>query len=539
MSDHHHHQSHFSSVPHSKHAVAAALGGRRLRTVLSHLTPCVPTQLTDSEGIGSSTVSAESEVRAAPLAHSALSGPYDADIIIVGAGVVGSAMAFRMGQSGRRVLLLERDLGEPNRIVGELLQPGGVSILNKMGLGHCLEGIDAQRIFGYGVLRNDQPVQLPYPKDESGERPEGRAFHHGKFVMALRKAAMEHPLVTTVQATVSELIEHGSRIFGVVYKHNKEIKRAHAPLTVVCDGCFSKFRRGRITNQPEGTSSFVGLILKDVEIPFPNHGHVILAKPSPVLFYPIGSHDVRVLVDVPNPLPSNRNGALTQYLAEVTCPQLPASMQASFLRALEEDRPRSMPNNRLHSEPFTKEGMILLGDAFNMRHPLTGGGMTVGLSDASIVADIIDSVTDVRNTSAVHVAYSDFFEARKPLAATINVLAQALYEVFAASQDPALPDMQEACFEYFKLGGQAVDGPMSLLSGMAASPYLLVSHFFAVAVFGVLRTLTAMPSATQVPRAFRLLRAATAIIAPLLKDEHLLDARAYGSAKSLVRALHM
>jgi Squalene epoxidase len=29
--------------------------------------------------------------------------------------------------------------------------------------------------------------------------------------------------------------------------------------------------------------------------------------------------------------------------------------------------------------------------------------------------------------------------------------------------------MQEACFEYFKLGGQAVDGPMSLLSGYAWS----------------------------------------------------------------------
>jgi hypothetical protein len=63
------------------------------------------------------------------------------------------------------VLLLERDLREPNRIVGELLQPGGVSILENMGLGQCLEGIDAQRIFGYGILRNNEPVQLPYPLD--------------------------------------------------------------------------------------------------------------------------------------------------------------------------------------------------------------------------------------------------------------------------------------------------------------------------------------------------------------------------------------
>ena len=46
-------------------------------------------------------------------------------MIIVGAGVAGSAFAFNQGQSGRRVLLLERDLSQPDRNVGELLQPGG------------------------------------------------------------------------------------------------------------------------------------------------------------------------------------------------------------------------------------------------------------------------------------------------------------------------------------------------------------------------------------------------------------------------------
>jgi flavin-dependent dehydrogenase len=35
------------------------------------------------------------------------------DIIIVGAGVAGSALAHAVGSSGRRVLLLERDLSEP------------------------------------------------------------------------------------------------------------------------------------------------------------------------------------------------------------------------------------------------------------------------------------------------------------------------------------------------------------------------------------------------------------------------------------------
>ena len=40
-------------------------------------------------------------------------------------------------------------------------------------------------------------------------------------------------------------------------------------------------------------SFFVGLLLMDVTLPVPNHGHVILSKPSPILFYPISSTQVR------------------------------------------------------------------------------------------------------------------------------------------------------------------------------------------------------------------------------------------------------
>lgn len=50
----------------------------------------------------------------------------------VGAGVLGSALAVTLARQGRNVLLLERNLEEPNRIVGELLQPGGMAALSSI-----------------------------------------------------------------------------------------------------------------------------------------------------------------------------------------------------------------------------------------------------------------------------------------------------------------------------------------------------------------------------------------------------------------------
>lgn len=70
-------------------------------------------------------------------------------------------------------------------------------------------------------------------------------------------------------------------------------------------------------------SSFVGLILENCQLPHANHGHVILADPSPILFYPISSTEIRCLVDVPGQkVPSVSNGQMATYLKTVVAPQV-------------------------------------------------------------------------------------------------------------------------------------------------------------------------------------------------------------------------
>lgn len=68
----------------------------------------------------------------------------------------------------------------------------------------------------------------------------------------------------------------------------------------------------------------MGLILENCQLPFANHGHVVLADPSPILFYPISSTEVRCLVDVPGQkLPSIGNGAMAKHLKTMVAPQVP------------------------------------------------------------------------------------------------------------------------------------------------------------------------------------------------------------------------
>jgi len=121
---------------------------------------------------------------------------------------------------------------EPDRIVGELLQPGGVAALQKLGLAQCLEGMDGIDTLGYVVIKSkDESVLLKYPKREGDDlvveklqesdsddtksegsvdpgngRHWGRSFHHGRFIMNLRKAAQQEKLVTIVEATANSLV---------------------------------------------------------------------------------------------------------------------------------------------------------------------------------------------------------------------------------------------------------------------------------------------------------------------------------------------
>ncbi|KAL0325282.1 UNVERIFIED_CONTAM: Squalene monooxygenase SE1 [Sesamum radiatum] len=361
------------------------------------------------------------------------------DVIIVGAGVAGAALAHTLGKDGRRIRLIERDLAEPDRIVGELLQPGGYLKLIELGLEDCVEEIDAQRVFGYALFKDGKSTRLSYPLEKFHSDVAGRSFHNGRFIQRMREKAASLPNVRLEQGTVTSLLEEKGTIRGV-----------------------------------DVPSCFVGLVLENCQLPFANHGHVILADPSPILFYPISRTEVRCLVDVPGQ-------------------KVPPELHEAFLSAIERGNIRTMPNRSMPAAPHPTPGALLMGDAFNMRHPLTGGGMTVALSDIVVLRNLLRPLHDLNDAPTLCKYLESFYTLRKPVASTINTLAGALYKVFSASPDQARNEMRQACFDYLSLGGVFSNGPVSLLSGLNPRPLSLVCHFFAVAIYGVGRLLLPFP----------------------------------------------
>ena len=162
--------------------------------------------------------------------------------------------------------------------------------------------------------------------------------------------------------------------------------------------------------------------------------------------------------------------------------------------------------------------------------------MTVALKDVVLLAELLHGL-DFAATDAVQAAVSQFHKRRARHAATINVLANALYSVFTTPAAAAAADgdatvsktsavaarchLQDACFDYLSLEGAYAAGPVGLLSGLTPSPDVLAMHFFMVALYGVRKHLLPFGFLNPVNLlvVYRLLLVACGIIMPLLEVE--------------------
>ncbi|KAL9245858.1 hypothetical protein vseg_019460 [Gypsophila vaccaria] len=446
------------------------------------------------------------------------------DVIIVGAGIAGAALGYSLAKDGRRVRVIERDLSTPDRIAGELLHAGGYLKLIELGLEDCVENVDAQKVIGFQFYKDGKNITLKYPLEKFDSNVAARSFYNGRFVQRLRERAASLPNLKLEQGTVTSLIEEDGVVKGVHYKtKNGEESKAYAPLTVVCDGCASNLRRSLCSPKVDVPSHFVGVVLKNFRLSSSDHAHVVLGDPSMIICYPISSFEVRCLVDVPTgperKLPSVANGEMAKFLKTVIAPQVPLELYEPFVRAIDEGNIRTHPSRSMPATPRPTPGALLLGDAFNMRHPFTGGGMTVALSDVVILRDLLRPLKDLNDSAALCKYLESFYTLRKPTASVLNSLAGLFYAVFCVSPDEAHKEMRNALFDYLSLGGECSSGTTALLGGLYPQPLRLAAHLLAVAIYAFGRLLLPYPSPKRLWLGLRVLMGATFIIYPLLKAE--------------------
>ncbi|KAL4352684.1 hypothetical protein GQ457_06G001550 [Hibiscus cannabinus] len=211
---------------------------------------------------------------------------------------------------------------------------------------------------------------------------------------------------------------------------------------------------------------------------------------------------------------------MAHYLKTLVAPKVFLELYTAFISAIEnKDNIRVMQNRIMAAAPHPIPGAFLIGDALNMRHALSGGGMTVALSDVVLLRDLLRPLQNLSDAPAVCGYLESFYTLRKPMSSTINTLANVLQKVFRASSDPTMDDVQHAFFGYLRLGGVFSYGVSAMLSGLCPRPLSLAFHIFAVALYGVGRLLLPFPSPKCLWDGVKLVWVAVGIVLPFIWSE--------------------
>ena len=184
------------------------------------------------------------------------------DIITVGGGLGGAALAKAMAQAGKRVLVLEREKQFKDRVRGEFLTPWGVAEARELGIYELIRdscGIDAPTTdlgFGPRDLPTTTPQQLP-----------ALGFAHPEMQEVVLNEAEAAGAEIKRGVTVTS-IQPGSTP-SVSFQEGGTTETVNARLVVAADGRTSSAREwaGFEVREKPQPFMFAGLLMDGVKIP--------------------------------------------------------------------------------------------------------------------------------------------------------------------------------------------------------------------------------------------------------------------------------
>lgn len=321
------------------------------------------------------------------------------DLIVVGGGIGGSALAATMARAGRRVLLLEKAAVYEDRVRGEWIAPWGVAEVRRLGLEDVLLAAG-----GHFLKRH-----ITFDESVAPDQAEAAATSLDIFVPGVvGPLCVRHPV--HCEALFAEAARAGAEALrpvavdaivlggspSVSFTHEGVRRTVRAPLLVGADGRTSEMRAAaKITlHQDAPHHWFAGLLVDGAEgwnddlqaigteggfgfLAFPQGGGRVRVYGGYALDEKgrfAGADGARRFLDAFRMDSAPRNAALADGV--------PAGPLLSYINA-----------DSWTDEPFAP-GVVLVGDAAGWNDPIIGLGLSITYRDVRIVSDILKATAD-------------------------------------------------------------------------------------------------------------------------------------------------
>jgi 2-octaprenyl-6-methoxyphenol hydroxylase len=314
----------------------------------------------------------------------------DADVLIVGGGFVGLALACGLAEGAlTSVVIEERD---PRAALAQSFDGRASAIaltsrrlLNSIGVWSRLAS-EAAPMLDIRVSEGSSRLFLHYDHREVGDEPFGHMLENRVLRRALLERAEELPAIRLLAPAATATLDRSE---GGVEARLSDGTRIRAALVVAADGRGSRVREDagiRVTRWAYRQSAIVTTVEHERSHNFVAHEHFLPSGPFAIL--PL--------------LPETRSSIVWTERADVA----PAIMSledigftgqlrerfGGFLGEVRPVGPRfCYPLSLQYAAAARGRRLALVGDALHAMHPIAGQGLNMGFRD---VAALIDVITD-------------------------------------------------------------------------------------------------------------------------------------------------
>ena len=315
---------------------------------------------------------------------------HDFDLIIIGGGVAGSALAAGMAAAGARTLVLEAETDYRDRVRGEAIMPWGVAEARLLGLEPALERAGANPLTYWDSYQG---------AERSGHRDLTRTTRAAEPVMACYHPALQTALLEHAEDDGAE-VRRGARANGlsshegsegatVSFERDGTQEHLIARLVVGSDGRGSPTRSwaGFPIRQDDERNLVTGVLVDGVALSDDaTHAWLDTERGHFILNFPQGGGRSRVYLCY-NHLSARRYGGpgdVGVVLSECMGSGVPAEVYGNASPA---GPLATFEGRTTWAASAYRNGVALVGDAAANTDPTWGQGLSMALRDARVLKE--------------------------------------------------------------------------------------------------------------------------------------------------------
>jgi len=364
-----------------------------------------------------------------------------ADLLIVGAGMVGSALALALQHSGLEILLLdgsplsvkpfdEQSAFEP-RV--SALSMASQRILERLG---AWQGIEARRLSPYSDMRvwdGSGTGQIHFSAASVHAQVLGHIVENRVVQDGLLQRLHDSEIGLLANARLEQMRRSGDEWLLTL----ADGRTLRAPLVVAADGAHSAVRRltGCETREWDYLHHAIVTSVRCSE-PHQATAWQRFTDDGPLAFLPLlrdGQQDWCSIVWSTTPEQAER---LMKLEDSDFCAQLERAFEGRLGTVLQADPRLCVPLRQRHAKRYVAEGLALIGDAAHTIHPLAGQGVNLGFLDAATLAEELQHAYERGERLADIRVLSRYERRRMPHNLALMAAMEGFERLFQADQLP-------------------------------------------------------------------------------------------------------